>query len=181
MPPPPSPPSVCWHVTQHVSRGTPTPMGAGLGLSNRCFSQQRQNEAVVPVRTLRFGCSPVNPKPFPQERKSLRPTSPRTLTSLRHSFPGLEMGQRKVSVSGTFLAVQWLRLYTSTAGVTGSTPGPGKKILHAVRCSQKIKFLKKVSISEDAGKGVQRKDVGGTWLQDRRPLDFTSLDRAVLS
>lgn len=106
MPPPPSPPSVCWHATQHTSRGTLTPTGAGLGLSNRCFSQQRQDETVVPVRTLRFGCSPVNPKPFPQEMKSLRPASPRTLTSLRCSFPGLEMGQRKVSVSGTFLAVQ---------------------------------------------------------------------------
>lgn len=135
---------------------------------------------MVPVRTLRFGCSPVNPKLFPQEMKSLRPTSPRILTSLRYSFPSLEMGQKKVSVSGTSLAVQWLRLYTSTAGVTSSTPGPGKKILHAVLCSQKIKVLKKVSISEDAGKGMQRKDAGGTWLQDRCALNFTSLDRAVL-
>ena len=143
----------CWHhaspaiptlcmLARHSAR-QPTPTGAGLGLSNPCFSQQRQDETVVPVRTLRFGCSPVNPKPFPQEMKSLRPTSPRTLTSLRCSFPGLEMGQKKVSVSGTSLAVQWLRLCTSTAGVTGSTPGPGKKILHAVRCSQKINFLKK--------------------------------------
>lgn len=144
MPSPPSPPSVCWHVTQHASHGTLTLMGAGLGLSDRCFSQQRQDETVVPVRTLRFGCSPVNPKLFPQEMKSLRPTSPRILTSLRYSFPSLEMGQKKVSVSGTSLAVQWLRLYTSTAGVTSSTPGPGKKILHAVRCSQKIGLKKGV-------------------------------------
>ena len=101
----------------------------------------------------------------------------RTLTSLRYSFPSLEMGQKKESVSGISLAVQWLRHHTSTAGDTGSTPSPGKKILHAARCSQKIKFFKKVSVSEDAQKGAQRKHAGGTWLQDRHPLDFTSFVR----
>ena len=33
----------------------------------------------------------------------------------------------------TSLAVQWLRLHASTAGGTGSIPGQGTKILHAVR------------------------------------------------
>ena len=165
---------------QHPSRGTLTPKGAGLGLSSCCFSQQRHDEIAVLVRTLRFGCSCVNSKPFAQEMKNVRPTSPRTLASLRYSFPSLEMGQKKESVSGTSLAVQWLRRHTSTAGDISSTPSPGK-ILHAARCSQKIKFFKKVSISEDARKGVQRKDAGGTWLQDRHPLDFTPFDHAVLA
>ena len=30
-----------------------------------------------------------------------------------------------------FLAVQWLKLWASTAGDTGSIPGRGTKILHA--------------------------------------------------
>ena len=37
---------------------------------------------------------------------------------------------------GTSLAVQWLGLRASTAGDTGSTPGWGTKIPHAVRRSQ---------------------------------------------
>ena len=41
--------------------------------------------------------------------------------------------------SGTSLAVQWLRLCTSTAGDPGSIPGRGTKIPHATRCSQKTK------------------------------------------
>ena len=41
---------------------------------------------------------------------------------------------------GTSLAVQPLRLCTSTAGRTGSIPGLGTKIPHAVRCG-KINFL----------------------------------------
>ena len=32
--------------------------------------------------------------------------------------------------------VQWLRLHAPTAGVMGSIPGQGTKILHAVQCSQ---------------------------------------------
>ena len=35
------------------------------------------------------------------------------------------------------MAVQWLRLCTSTAGSTGSIPGQGTKILHAARHGQK--------------------------------------------
>ena len=38
---------------------------------------------------------------------------------------------------GTSLAVQWLRLCTSTAGGTGSIPGQGTKIPHAMQCNQK--------------------------------------------
>ena len=45
----------------------------------------------------------------------------------------------KETKRGTFLAVQWLRLCTSTAGVTGLIPGQGTKIPHAVQCSWKKK------------------------------------------
>ena len=38
---------------------------------------------------------------------------------------------------GTSLAVQWLRLCTSTAGGTDSIPGQGNKIPHAMQCNQK--------------------------------------------
>ena len=34
--------------------------------------------------------------------------------------------------TGNFLVVQWLARYTSTAESTGSIPGQGTKILHAV-------------------------------------------------
>ena len=37
----------------------------------------------------------------------------------------------------TSLAVQWLRLCTSTAGVKSSIPDQGTKILSAVQCGQK--------------------------------------------
>ena len=39
---------------------------------------------------------------------------------------------------GTSLAVQWLKLCTSTAGGMGSIPGWETKILHAVQCSQNM-------------------------------------------
>ena len=41
--------------------------------------------------------------------------------------------------SGTSLAVQWLRLHTSTAGGTGSVPGQGTESLHAAWHGQKTK------------------------------------------
>ena len=47
-------------------------------------------------------------------------------------------------MSGTFLAVQWLRLHASTEGVTGSIPGWGSKIPQAVQCGQKKKERKYV-------------------------------------
>ena len=40
---------------------------------------------------------------------------------------------------GTSLAVQWLRLHTPSAEGTGSIPGQGTKILHAVWHGQKKK------------------------------------------
>ena len=43
----------------------------------------------------------------------------------------------KETVVGTSLAVQWLRLWASTVGGTGSTPGQGTKIPFATWCSQK--------------------------------------------
>ena len=45
----------------------------------------------------------------------------------------------KIYVHGTSLAVQWLRLHTSTAAGMGSILGQGTKIPHAVWCDQKIK------------------------------------------
>ena len=45
--------------------------------------------------------------------------------------------QIKISVFGTFLAIQWLRLWTSTSGATGLIPGQGTKILHAMQCGKK--------------------------------------------
>ena len=44
---------------------------------------------------------------------------------------------------GTSLAVQWLRLHASTAGGTGSIPGCGTKIPHAMWHGQKKKKKKK--------------------------------------
>ena len=41
------------------------------------------------------------------------------------------------SNAGTSLAVQWLRLCTSTAGGMGLIPGQGTKIPHAAPCGQK--------------------------------------------
>ena len=41
--------------------------------------------------------------------------------------------QIRTAGAGTSLAVQWLRLHTSTAGVTGSIPGQGTKIPHAAQ------------------------------------------------
>ena len=43
------------------------------------------------------------------------------------------------SIIGTSLAVQWLRLHTSTAGGAGSIPGGGTKIPRATRHGQKKK------------------------------------------
>ena len=54
----------------------------------------------------------------------------------------------KIKPSGTSLVVQWLRLHASNAGGTGSIPGQGTKIPHAVtkiQCSQ-IDTLKKKAI-----------------------------------
>ena len=42
---------------------------------------------------------------------------------------------------GTFLVVQWLRLHTSTAGIS-LIPCQGTKIPHSVQCSQKLKIKK---------------------------------------
>ena len=43
----------------------------------------------------------------------------------------------KKGIHGPFLAVQWLRLHTSTARGVGSIPGQGSKIPQATQCSQK--------------------------------------------
>ena len=48
---------------------------------------------------------------------------------------------------GTSLVVQWLRLYASTAGSTGSVPGWGTKIPHAARWGQKKKVKRNDEIN----------------------------------
>ena len=50
--------------------------------------------------------------------------------------------------SGTSLAVQWLRLCTSSAGGAGSIPGQGTRILHAAWYGQKRKTEKKKKVPE---------------------------------
>ena len=62
-------------------------------------------------------------------------------------------------MSGASLVVQWLRLRTSTAGGTGSIPGQGTKIPHAVWHSQKKKKEKKKAHVKDirmANKHIKR-------------------------
>ena len=44
---------------------------------------------------------------------------------------------------GTSLVVQWLRLFTSTAGGVGLIPGQRNKIPHAMEHGHKIKKKKK--------------------------------------
>ena len=46
----------------------------------------------------------------------------------------------KMWITGTSLAVRWMRLHASNAGGAGSIPGRGTKIPHAVRLSQKKKI-----------------------------------------
>ena len=50
-----------------------------------------------------------------------------------------------MGVTGTSLAVQWLRLYASNAGGVGSIPGQGTKIPHAMwpkdKSKSKIKYI----------------------------------------
>ena len=47
--------------------------------------------------------------------------------------------KQKRDITGTSLAVQWLGLRASTAGVMGSTSGRGSKITHAMRRRPKKK------------------------------------------
>ena len=60
------------------------------------------------------------------------------------SYPleSLEIGFRDLlgkPLQGISLVVQWLGHHTSTAGVTGSNPGQGTKIPHAMKHNQKKK------------------------------------------
>ena len=48
----------------------------------------------------------------------------------------LEGGGVKSQLSGTSLAVQWLRICTFTVGVVGSVPGWGIRIANAMLCGQ---------------------------------------------
>ena len=53
------------------------------------------------------------------------------------------LNKLKIDLPGNSLAVQWLGLHASTAGVTGSIPGWGTKIPHATWQSQKKKKKRK--------------------------------------
>ena len=58
---------------------------------------------------------------------------------------------RKCSNMGTSLVVQWLRLFTPTAGDAGLVPGWGTKIPHALQPGKKdplIMFLPSVQFLE---------------------------------
>ena len=61
---------------------------------------------------------------------------------------------------GTSLAVQWLRLHTSSAGGMGSIPGRGTKIPHAVQGGQKKKktqeslYQGKANLPHELGKAT---------------------------
>ena len=48
---------------------------------------------------------------------------------------------RKCSNMGTSLVVQWLRLFTSTAGGAGLVPGWGTKIPHALQPRKKVPLI----------------------------------------
>jgi len=52
---------------------------------------------------------------------------------------------------GTSLVVQWLRLYSSTAGSAGLVPGLGPKILPAIRPKKKKKSLPNSCLKELIG------------------------------
>ena len=54
--------------------------------------------------------------------------------------------KKKSSIWGTFLVVQWLRLYVSNAGGPGLTSGQGTKIPHAEKHNQ-TNFFKLLNIS----------------------------------
>ena len=60
-----------------------------------------------------------------------------------------ELKKKKKIGQGTSLAVQWLRLCTSTAGGTGSIPGQGTKIPHAPRPKKKKKKPLKIKIGQN--------------------------------
>ena len=51
---------------------------------------------------------------------------------IRQNKDGLPKILNTTTTTGTSLAIQWLRLCTSTAGVAGSIPGRGTKIPHGV-------------------------------------------------
>ena len=46
-----------------------------------------------------------------------------------------------MSLLGSALAVQWLKLHASPSGNMGSTPGQGPKTLHGTECGQKTKNI----------------------------------------
>ena len=54
-----------------------------------------------------------------------------------HEHRHAQTPESKYVTLGNSLALQWLRLRTSTAGGMGSIPGWGTKILHAAPCGQK--------------------------------------------
>ena len=71
---------------------------------------------------------------------------------------------------GNALVVQGLRLCVSTAGGTGSIPGPGTKILHARWYSQKKKKMGK----------VRKELIEGSLNIMRRCFNYTGINKKEL-
>ena len=80
---------------------------------------------------------------FPDERKLRELVVGTTGKEMLQEVPQTE-GNDKRRKPATSLVVQWLRLYTSTAGGMGSIPDRGTKIPHAVQHNQKIKEFKQI-------------------------------------
>ena len=77
-----------------------------------------------------WGEHPVDSPPSPQKA----PTLP-----LYSDFWPPKLGEKKIS--GTPLAVRWLKLHASIAGGSDSTPGQGTKITHAMQHDKNKKQL----------------------------------------
>ena len=58
---------------------------------------------------------------------------------MKHCGHNVKSSVKTYKRPGTSLVVQWLRLQASTAGGTGSIPGQGTNISHAMWCDQKKK------------------------------------------
>ena len=70
----------------------------------------------------------------------------------------------KIAILGNSLAVQWLGLWASTAGGTGSIPGQGTNMPHAMRHSQKKKRKKKAIIT--MVKNIKEDFLGGAVVKN---------------
>ena len=84
--------------------------------------------------------------------------------------PLVVTGIKKKLLSGTPLVVQWLTLHTADAGATGSVPGQGTKIPHAVQRGQKIEKKKKKLFSWGADWGRRNSVCASSRYSSHVPL-----------